>query len=413
LQFRQNCRFLWRLRALTWEVSGLAISHMKSTTLFLVTLLAVSHAQADAVTDWNERSCALVVAAGLGNQPAHRVLAIAHTAALRGAEAMRAQPEAMESAIAAAHRTVLMRLLPAQQPGIDAAYREALGARPHHQEGASAGVSAAETLLAERENDGAGTADSYRPYASPGRYVPTTLPAAPHWGQRRPWLMARADQFRPAPVPQLDSARWARDFQETQALGAKSSHQRNGAQTDIARFWDTSAPPVYHELVRNVAAQPGRGLLHNARLFAAFTQAVDDAMVAVFDAKYQYAAWRPITAIRNADIDGNDATLRDSAWSPLLSTPMHPEYPCAHCAQAAVVAAVLRAELGTASHSVSTHSASAAGAERRWATLDDFVREVGDARVYGGVHFRFSVEAGTELGRRVGELAAARHLSQP
>jgi hypothetical protein len=185
---------------------------------------------------------------------------------------------------------------------------------------------------------------SYRPHAAPGVYVPTTLPAFAQWPRRKPWLMTSAAQSRPAPPPSLQSERWARGYNEIKSLGGLRSTQRSAEQTAIARFWEATLPPIYHGVVRNVADQPGRDVMRNARLVAAVTQAMDDASIAVYCAKYHYAFWRPITAIRNGDLDDNDATDRDASWLPLIDTPMHPEYRCAHCIQAATIAAILRAE---------------------------------------------------------------------
>ena len=129
-------------------------------------------------------------------------------------------------------------------------------------------------------------------------------------------------------------------------------------------------------------------------------------MIAVFDAKYHYNAWRPATAIRNADQDGNDATQREANWTPLIDAPMHPEYPSGHSILAATVATVLKAEAkGGALPLLSTTSPTAKGATRRWASLDEFVREVSDARVHGGIHFRSATDAGEAMGKRIGELA--------
>ena len=156
---------------------------------------------------------------------------------------------------------------------------------------------------------------------------------------------------------------------------------------------------------------PGRDLTQNARLFVAVTQAADDALIAVFDAKYHYNFWRPITAIRNGDIDGNDATERDPSWLPLIDTPMHPEYPCAHCIIAGAIGTVLRAEIGAGPMPIlTTTSSSANGAARRWTNIDDFIREVANARIYDGVHYRNSTEVGMAMGKQIGELAAAKYL---
>jgi hypothetical protein len=165
-------------------------------------------------------------------------------------------------------------------------------------------------------------------------------------------------------------------------------------------------------VVQSVALQPGRDVLANARLFAAVAQAMDDAMIAVFDAKYTYNFWRPVTAIRNGDIDGHDATERDAQWLPLIDVPLHPEYPSAHSILAAAVGSLLEAEVaGAPMPPLATSSPTAGGATRRWDRVDHFVREVGEARVLEGVHFRNSVEVGEAMGRRIGALAAARWLA--
>ena len=146
--------------------------------------------------------------------------------------------------------------------------------------------------------------------------------------------------------------------------------------------------------------------------FAAATQALDDALIAVFDAKYQYNFWRPITAVRNGDIDGNPATERDAAWTPLHDAPMHPEYPSAHAILAGALGAVLDAELGPLDAPVlSTSSPSAKNVTRRWTSIAAFVQEVSDARVYEGIHFRTAVEVGTDMGRQIGLLAAEKHFA--
>ena len=148
---------------------------------------------------------------------------------------------------------------------------------------------------------------------------------------------------------------------------ARASTRRSAEQTEIARFWEYSLPPIYYGVVRSVAPQPGRDVARNARLFAAVAQAMDDAMIGVFDAKYHYNFWRPVTAIRNGDIDGNDATERDASWAPLIDAPMHPEYPSGHSILAGAVGAVLKAEIGDGPMPVlTTTSPTAKGATRRW-----------------------------------------------
>lgn len=387
----------------------------------------VAAARADAITDWNLRTGGIIVDAKLGTPPAIRTMAIVQTAAYGAVNAITGrypsivwQPAAapgasVDAAVAAAHRTTLAKLVPSQQPAIEAAYQAALAAIPDGPAkgaGIAAGEHAAANLLAHRGDDGATAAESYRPHAAPGSYVPTAMPAVPQWPQRKPWLMSSAAQFRPGPPPALTSDTWARDFDEVKSLGARTSTRRSAEQTDVARFWDYSLPPIYHGVVRSVAAMPGRNVTRNARLFAAVAQAMDDGMIAVFDAKYHYNFWRPATAIRNADLDGHDATQRDASWTPLIDAPLHPEYPSAHAILAAAVATVLEADLGSTPVPVlETSSPTAKGVTRRWSRIDDFVREVADARVYEGIHYRTSAEVGVAMGRRIGQLAATQFIA--
>jgi hypothetical protein len=373
--------------------------------------LCATTARADAVTDWNIKSNEAIVEARLATQPAVRVMAIVQTAAHRAVVTASQRGASVEAALAASHRKTLTELMPAQQSMVEAAYQAALGAMTDNAaklDGIADGEAAAQVVLATRADDGAAAPETYRPHTTAGAYVPTATPAVTQWPQRKPWLMRSAAQFRPAAPPALTSATWARDFNEVKALGDRTSTRRSSEQTEIARFWDYSAPPIYHALVRSVALQPGRSVERNARLFAAVAQAMDDALIAVFEAKYHYRFWRPITAIRNADIDGNDATEREAGWSPLIDVPLHPEYPAAHSVLASSLGAVLAEEVGSGPMPVlTTSSPTAKGATRRYQSIDALVQEVGNARIWGGVHYRTSTDVGTQLGRQTGELAAA------
>ncbi|MFN7965923.1 MAG: vanadium-dependent haloperoxidase [Acidobacteriota bacterium] len=397
-----------------------------SLVAVVVSLFTSSMARADVVTDWNIKAGEAVTEAKLLAPPANGVMAIMHAAIYEAANAitkryppsglpLEAAPGAsVDAAVAAASHVTLSKLLPAQQVSIEATYNAALqkiadGAA--RADGVAVGEKAAIAVLALRATDGAATPETYRPFTTAGVYVPTTLPAVSQWPQRKPWLMTSASQFRPGPPPALTSDVWARDYNEVKSLGGKNSSKRTAEQTEIAHFWEATLPPIYHGVVRSVANLPGREITQNARLFATVTQAADDAMIAIFDAKYHYNFWRPITAIRNGDIDGNEATERDPSWVPFIDTPMHPEYPCAHCIVAGAVGAVLRAELGAGPvPALTTSSVTAAGATRTWNSIDDFVREVSNARIYDGVHYRNSTEVGTAMGKQIGELAAAKHL---
>lgn len=382
--------------------------------------------QADAITDCNLEAGKIIVAADLKPPPANRVLAIVHTAAYQAVNAITrhypddglmpgAAPDAsIDAAVAAASHAALSKLLPAQQAAIDASYQAALAKiadGPAKSAGIGVGQRAAQAVLAARESDGAAGAEAYRPQTAAGIYVPTALPAVSQWPGRKPWLMANAAQFRPGPPPTLASETWARDYDEIKAMGAKNSTRRSTEQTAVARFWEATLPPIYYGVVRSVADMPGRDVTRNARLYATVAQAMDDALIAVFDAKYHYGFWRPITAIRNGDNDGNGATERDASWVPFIDTPMHPEYPCAHCIVASAVGTVLKAELGdTPAPTLTTTSHTAGDAARSWSSIDAFVDEVSNARIWDGVHFRTSTEVGKAMGRQVGGLAAQRYL---
>jgi hypothetical protein len=370
-------------------------------------------AAADAVTDWNVRANDIVIEAKLGTPPAIRVMAYVQTA-VHQAVGDGARGANLDAAIAAANRAVLTRLLPAQQASIDKAYEAALAAVADgagKAAGIAAGERAAAAVFARRASD-VPSAESYRPHASAGTYVPTAAVAAPTWSSRTPWVMTSASQFRVAAPPALASDSWARDYNEVKELGQRASTKRTAEQTEVARFWEYSLPAIYHGAVRAVAVQPGRDLARNARLFAAVAQAMDDGMVAVFDSKYHHNFWRPATAIRNGDIDGNDATARDAAWASLIEAPLHPEYPSAHATLAGAVGAVLEAEIGKGpAPALATSSPTAKGATRRWASVDEFAREVAESRIYAGIHYRFSTDAGLALGRRIGELAVGRVIA--
>jgi len=394
--------------------------------IFSVFMIAAPMARADAVTDWNAKACDLVGPASVDTPTANRALAIVDTAIYEAANAITKRYPAgdlkieapagasVDAAIAAASRNTLVRLVDGKQVEIEAAYQAALGRIPNGKakiDGIAVGEKAAAAILARRSEDGFTTIETYRPYTIAGVYVPTVLPLVSNWPLRKPWLMTSPSQFRPSPPPDLKSDLWARDYNEIKAIGGKKSNFRTAEQTNIARFWEATGPAIYHGVVGSVLDMPGRDVTRNARLLMAVTQAADDAMIAIFDAKYHYNFWRPVTAIRNGDIDGNDATERDPSWTPFISTPMHPEYPCAHCIVSGAVGTVLKGEIGPGpTPTFTTTSPTANGASRRWTNIDDFMQEVANGRIYDGVHYRNSTEVGTAMGKRIGELAVAKYL---
>jgi hypothetical protein len=396
----------WRLNSCFWLVAAL--------------VLAGAPARADVVTDANAK--AADIASKHPSTPISvRMMAIVQVSVFEAVNAITgrypkyrvqmtpAPGASVDAAVAAATRTALLKLLPAQQAGIDADYQALLGPLPDgpaKTNGISVGEQAAAAVLASCANDGSAASDVYRPHSVAGVYVPTMMPAVPHWGKRMPWVMASADQFRPGPPPSLTSATWTRDYNEVKALGSRNSTQRTPEQTAIAKFWEATAPAVYWPVVRSVAAAPGRDVTDNARLLAVAAMAMDDALIAVFDAKYTYNFWRPVTAIRNGELDGNDATVPEPGWTPFIDTPMHPEYPCAHCIISSSLGAVLVAEIGAGPvPKLSSASSTAGGAVRTWTSVSDFTQEVALARILDGVHYRNSAEVGAAMGKKIGELA--------
>lgn len=393
----------------------------------LAAAMATAPAHADVVTEWNRTATRIAAEAKLPPPPANRAIALVQTAVYAatnavtgrypaGAKALQApRGTSLDAAVAAANRAVMLKVMPTQQAAIDAAYEAALSKLPDdiaRRDGIALGEQAAAQVLASRAHDVVSPIEQYRPVTQPGAYVPTALPVVTQWPGRTPWLMRDAKQLRPGPPPALGSEAWARDYNEVKAFGGKTNSRRTTAQSDMALFWEATMPVIYYGVVQSVADRPGREVPRNARLMMAVAQAMDDGLIAVFDAKYHYNFWRPITAIRNGDQDGNPATEREATWIPFVDTPMHPEYPCAHCIVASSMGTVLKAELGTDAVPVlATTSYTFKDARREWTTVDAFIQEVADARVFDGVHFRTSTEVATAMGKKVGELAAAKHFA--
>jgi hypothetical protein len=376
----------------------------------------------DAVADWNARAGEIVAASGLGPPPAFRAMAIVQTAvrdALVELGASRrgdgpandpATDTAAAAAVAAASRATLVALVPSRSAEIEETWRTAMAAvapTPARDAGIHVGERAAALVLQARAVDGAGAVSSYRPREAPGAWVPAAAPAVPHWGRRTPWVIGSTAPILPEPPPALDSDAWARDLDEVRTMGARSGAPRSPEQAAAARFWQYSQPPIYFGLVRSAMSSRASDAIRDARLLAAAAQAMDDALIAVFDAKYRHGFWRPVAAIRNADAEGRPRTERMPDWQPMIDAPSHPEYPSAHCVLAGAVGTVIAAAFGP-DVTLSTSSPTASGSPRQWPGVDAMLREVADARVHQGVHFRTATEAGLEMGRSVGRVAAAR-----
>lgn len=402
------------------------MSVLRFTASILIAAVHVLPAfAADVVIDWNQQANAAVLEAKVYPFAGTRVMAIVHTSmfdAINSIEGnytpykfkVTAPPgSSPEAAGAAAAHATLVALFPEQKAALDKAYQNSLTQIPEGA-GKTAGIAIGEDVaakvLASRAKDGADAPNTYRPVTSAGVYIVTTLPVGSQWGKVTPWVMEKGSQFHPAPPPALGSPEWAADYNEIKELGGKKSARRTPEQTEMARFWAITGPQSFDPIVRQLAGASGRTLSQNARLFALVEMAVADSYIAVFEAKYAYNFWRPVTAIRNGDIDGNEATERDAAWEPLIDTPLHPEYPCAHCINSGSARAVLEAEFGTGPNPLSMTSPTAPGATHKWPNIEAYAEEVSVARIYGGLHYRNSTMVGKAMGKKIGELACQNYL---
>jgi hypothetical protein len=392
------------------------------TFLFLGTPGA---ARGDVLWDWTD--AAMAAATGAKQLPFEqtRTMAILHVAMFDAVDAIErsyapyrqppvpASGASPEAAAAAAGHAVLTGLFPEQRATWDVLLASSLSALPGgpRQGGLDLGGRVGAVMVALRAQDGADAPNAYRPLTAPGSYVPTALPVGSAWGEVTPWALKSGAQFRAGGPPDLKGATWAKDYNEVKALGEKRSATRTPQQTEVARFWSITGPASWLPVVRNLTATPGRSLVQNARLLALVSMATADSYIAVFDAKYHYQFWRPITAIRNGDLDGNDATAPDAIWEPLIDTPMHPEYPCAHCINSGAAAAVLEAEFGAGDlPAIRMTSAGVPGVTHQWTRIRDYAAEVSNARIWGGIHYRNSAEVGAAMGRQIGEWALKTQL---
>ncbi|GAA4003012.1 vanadium-dependent haloperoxidase [Sphingomonas humi] len=272
------------------------------------------------------------------------------------------------------------------------------------------GKAAAEAVLKIGDLAPARTLPAYRPVTTPGQWVPTALPFGMNqMPAYRPWLLKSAQEVRPGPPPALTSERYARDFNEVKKMGARDSKDRSQVETLMARYRIT---PEDLPALRNVTDRDGRSMVDNARLFALYGMMQDDLGIAYMDSKLHYSFWRPITAIRNADKDGNPATEMDPNWLPLMNTPNHGEYPCGHCMNAGAVAELMT-RLGGAKPAWGVRIGSSSIPSSAVQVLPDWnewARQVSYSRTLGGVHYRFSNEAGEQIGRNLARLTLERVL---
>lgn len=443
--------------------------------LTLITILALAStaqaaraatAGADAVTAWNANAGKAVtgpMCLAPANNPVHesRLYAVMHVAIHDALNAIdrRSRPYALatqralpgaspDAAVAAAARDVLVALLQ-QLPGdfkagcaagvasVEADYAAALAAIPDgtaKDQGVYLGRAAAAVILAMRAGDGSDdTADT--PLTDPGypqgtqpgewRFTPD-VPFAflPKWGDVTPFVLSDSSQFRPGPPHPVTGRKYAADFNEVKDLGGDgipggTPSARTADQTEIALFWVESSPLQWNRIARTVSADRGLDLWENARLFGLLNIALADGYIGTFETKYHYNYWRPVTAIRAVDDDGNSRTSADPTWTPLVTTPPIPDYDSGHSVQGGVAAQVLTRFFGTDRISFETCSltllpGSTCGDEspvlRSYASFSQAREENGVSRILVGFHFREAVEEGIDHGRRIGNRAVDRFL---
>ena len=327
-----------------------------------------------------------------------------------------ASPEA--AAVEAAYR-VLLHLLPDRTTALTAAYNLSMAGIPDGSgktDGQSVGLLSANALISLRAGDGLGVPWPYT-YPStpePGVYIPTpgvTSLVTPWAGQMRPFTFDNPARFLPdEPPPSLKSREWAEDYNEVKLLGAVNSTVRTPAQTEIGLFWTDHTTTQYGRMLQLLAMQENMNLLDSSRLMAMSFTSLADAYIGCFNAKYHFSFWRPVTAIRNGDIDGNDLTVADPAWTPLGSTPGHPEYPAAHACLTGSLADTLEHYFGTP-HVHLTVSSAVTNTTHYFQNVHELEREVEGARIYAGFHYHHSLIQGFLLGHRVSRNVTANYFA--
>ena len=321
------------------------------------------------------------------------------------------------AAVATAAYRVLHERFPAQQGSLDSQYASYMSGIPDGRpklDGTAVGEAVAQQLLAARAGDGLETCTAacsttwVQPTSGPGVFEPFPAGSIPQGADLRfvrPWTMRRANQFRPNGPSPLTSLEYAADWAETRDWGSSTSTRRSSYDDDTASFWAGQVPVMNRKTLWTAATDYGLDLVQTARLFAMGFTAVSDGTIGCFEAKYHYMAWRPRNAIARADTDGNPLTEpADPTWTPFLATPNHPEYPAAHTCGSYALYDTMRAFFGedvririeTVGPPVPVSAPI-----RTYDKFNDIEKEIVDARVFGGMHFRHSGMNGAQLGRKV------------
>ncbi|WP_437033810.1 vanadium-dependent haloperoxidase [Streptomyces sp. enrichment culture] len=405
-----------------------ALVALGATALLTASVAVPRATAADRTTTaltWYDVTAETVAAAGAPTQITNnRIWAVSWLAAARATRGVPAGVERgayQEAALAAAVHRALVALAPSRTEQLDATYEETLDAIPDgpaEERGVVAGERQADLVLESREGDGLDPASVNAPApvrpAAPGVWQPTPPAYAPaaQYGNRlaEPFVLTTQSQFRLGPPPALDSRRYAADLEEVRAYGAADSTVRSAHQTETAAFWLGSSLTLYTEPLRVALSRTDRGVAGQARLVALFHVALVDTQIATSDTKYAYERWRPVTAIRTGAIDP------DPDWTPLHTTPAHPDYPSGHNTYSGAAETVLSALVGPRTAPFDLTSPTAPGVTRTYTTWKRLSDENVDARVFSGIHTRSADEAGIALGenvaryvlRNAGRLLAAR-----
>jgi PAP2 superfamily len=411
----------------------MTITRLRTTGLLAavaaLVAVAAAPARADTVSEWNLHATnALIVTAAQPPQASVPHLAMVHGAVYDAVNAIdrghqgyllssrvATRTDSKEAAAATAAYRVLVQLVPAQQPTLDAQYAASLAAIPNgspRTRGIAVGNGAAAAMIAARTDDGRFGPFRFAVGSGPGVWKPVLPmfvndPAA--WLKDvKPFLIPSSSQFRSeGPLP-LTSRRYAREFDEVKSLGSATSTERTADQTLAARYWAENPPATWSRVFRTLSAQQALSLVDNARFFAMLYLTAADGLISVWDDKAHWSFWRPITAIREADTDGNPKTEPDAGWLPLIATPPYPEHPSGHTGLSGSIVRTLQDFFGT--DRVAWTDTNNAGLTRGFTRFSQAIEEIVDARVWSGIHFRTADEQGERIGKQVARYREQRYF---
>lgn len=409
---------------------------MKSCTRFglLVAVaallaLAAAPARADTVTEWNLNATnALIATAAQPPQVSMPHLAMVHGAVYDAVNAidggyegyllssrLARRSDSKDAAAATAAYRVLVHLVPAQQATLEGLYATSLASIPAGSpktRGIAVGEAAAAAMVAARTDDGRFGPFRFAVGSGPGVWKPV-LPAFVNdpnaWLKDvEPFLIRSSSQFRSEGPLDLESRKYAREFNEVKSVGSATSTTRTADQTLAARYWAENPPGTWSRIFRTLSANEGLSLVDNSRLYAMLYLTAADALITVWDDKAHYSFWRPITAIREADTDGNRRTEPDAGWLPLIATPPYPEHPSGHTGLSGSIVKTLQQFFGT--DKVAWSDTNNAGLTRSFTRFSQAIDEIVDARVWSGIHFRTADEQGERIGRQVARYREQRYF---